>query len=157
MDAVLLLKWIHILSATVLFGTGLGTALQLVLSHRTQDVRAIAAATRNVVTADWLCTLPSGIIQPLSGVALVMFSGHDPLAGWLLAAYALYVIAGICWIIVVILQLRMARVATDAANAGKRFLPDQYHRDYQLWFALGWPAFLSLIAVFGLMVFKPDF
>jgi uncharacterized membrane protein len=154
-DAFMLAKWVHLVSSTILFGTGLGTALHMVLAHRSKDVRAIAVVTRNVVNVDWCCTLPSGIVQPASGAALIVLGGHDPTSGWLLAAYALYAIAAICWIIVVVLQRRMAQNAADAARAGKPFLPDRYYRDYRLWFLLGWPAFLGLIAVFGLMVFKP--
>lgn len=154
-DLVLTLKWVHILSSTVLFGTGLGTALQMVLAHRAGDVRAIAVVTRNVVRADWLCTLPSGIVQPLSGVALILLSGWNPHAKWLMAAYGLYALAGLCWIVVVVLQLRMARLAARAAQDGTP-LPSAYFALYRAWFALGWPAFVGLVIVFALMVFKPD-
>lgn len=154
-DPVLTLKWVHILSSTVLFGTGLGTALQMVLAHRAGDVRAIAVVTRNVVRADWLCTLPSGIVQPLSGVALILLSGWNPHAKWLMAAYGLYALAGLCWIVVVVLQLRMARLAARAAQDGTP-LPSAYFALYRAWFALGWPAFVGLVIVFALMVFKPD-
>ena len=155
-DPVLALKWVHIVSSTVLFGTGLGTALQMVLAHRSGDVRAIAVVTRNVVRADWLCTLPSGLAQPATGAALVLLSGWDPHARWLMAAYALYALAGACWVIVVFLQLRMARLAAAAAAAGAA-LPPAYFAAYRWWFALGWPAFLGLVIVFALMVFKPEF
>jgi uncharacterized membrane protein len=154
-DAFLAVKWVHIVSSTILFGTGLGTALHMVLAHRSGDVRAIAVVARNVVNVDWCCTLPSGIVQPLSGAALIVLAGHDPAAGWLLATYALYAVAGLCWIVVVVLQRRMAQIAAEAARAGNADLPDRYHRDYRLWFLLGWPAFLGLVAVFALMVFKP--
>lgn len=153
-DPVLALKWVHILSSTVLFGTGLGTALQMVLAQRSGDVRAIAVVTRNVVRADWLCTLPAGLVQPLSGVALVLAAGWDPHAPWLLAAYGLYALAGLCWAVVVVLQLRMARLAARAAQDGAP-LPPAYFALYRAWFALGWPAFVGLVIVFALMVFKP--
>jgi len=154
-DAFLMVKWVHIVSATILFGTGLGTALHMVLAHRSKDVRAVAVVTRNVVFVDWCCTLPSGIVQPLSGAALVALAGYDPASGWLLAAYALYAVAGVCWIVVVVLQRRMAHDAAEAVRTGKMILPDRYHRDYRLWFLLGWPAFFGLVAIFALMVFKP--
>jgi uncharacterized membrane protein len=154
-DAFLLAKWVHIVSSTILFGSGLGTALHMVMAHHSKDGRAIAVVARNVVKVDWCCTLPSGIVQPLSGAALIVLGGHDPASGWLLAAYALYAVAAVCWIIVVVLQCRMAQDAAHATRAGKMVLPERYHRDYRLWFMLGWPAFLGLIAVFALMVFKP--
>src|SRR5262249_31742471 len=113
MDPYLSVKWLHILSSTVLFGTGLGTALQMVLAHRARDARVIAGVARNVVRADWLCTLPSGIIQPLSGALLIAWGGFDPWAPWLVIAYAFYLIAAACWVRVVILQLRLRDLATQ--------------------------------------------
>jgi uncharacterized membrane protein len=154
MDAYLFVKWLHILSSTILFGTGLGTALHMVLAHRAKDGRALAVVTRNVVRADWLCTLPSGIVQPATGVALIYLAGFDPLAPWLVASYVLFIVAAACWFIVVALQIRMARLADAAARANTP-PPREYFRAYRLWFWLGWPAFLSLVAVFALMVMKP--
>jgi uncharacterized membrane protein len=150
-----LLKTLHILSATVLFGTGLGTAFHMWMTHRRGDVRAIASTARNVVLADWLFTATSGIVQPATGVALAMTLGYDLASPWLIATYGLYGIAGACWLAVVFLQLRVARVAAQCATAGTE-LPDDYHRAMRAWFWLGWPAFFSLIGVFYLMVEKPD-
>lgn len=154
MDTYLIVKWMHILSSTILFGTGLGTALHMLLAHRSKDLCVIAVVTRNVVRADWLCTLPSGLVQPATGIALIYLGGHDPWSFWLVAAYVLYVVAGLCWLVVVVLQLRMAAMSTDAAQAGV-MLPSSYFRAFRLWFWLGWPAFLSLIVIFALMVAKP--
>jgi uncharacterized membrane protein len=154
MDPYLAVKWIHILSSTVLFGTGLGTALHMVLAQRSGNVQAIAVVARNVVRADWLCTLPSGIIQPLSGAALVHLAGWDPWAPWLRISYGLYLLAAACWIVVVFLQRRLRDLAAAAARAGTA-LPPSYRRLYAIWFVLGWPAFIGLVAVFGLMVLKP--
>ncbi len=153
-DPYLWLKWIHILSSTVLFGTGLGTALHMLLAQRSGNVQAIAVVARNVVRADWLCTLPSGILQPLSGALLVYKGGWQPGAPWLVVTYILYVVAGLCWVIVVGLQIEMARLATDAAQAGEA-LPPRYHRLFRWWFTLGWPAFLGLMAIYAMMVMKP--
>jgi uncharacterized membrane protein len=41
-----------------------------------------------------------------------------------------------------------------AADSGQA-LPSLYDRYMRAWFLLGWPAFLSLIGVFALMVMKP--
>jgi uncharacterized membrane protein len=150
------LKILHILSATVLFGTGLGTALHFWLTHLRGDAREIASAARNAVLVDWLCTATSGVVQPISGAALIWLGGHDPWAPWLVAAYALYALAAICWFPVAGLQIRMRDLATEAAARGAA-LPDAYHRSARIWFALGWPAFLALLAVFALMVMRPEF
>jgi len=154
-EAYLWLKLLHIISATVLFGTGLGTAFQMWTAHLTGDAHAIAAVARNVVLADFLFTTPAVIVQPLSGVALLWLAGIDPLSSWLVAAYALYALAGACWLPVVWLQIRVRDLAGKAA-AMETPLPASYHRCMRLWFALGWPAFAAVIAMFWLMVEKPE-
>lgn len=150
----LLLKTVHVLSATVLFGTGLGTAFHMWATHLRGDPRAIAQTARNVVLADWLFTATSGVVQPASGLALAVVAGFDPLEPWLLAAYALYALAAACWIVVVRLQIRVAAIARRSVAEGTP-LPPAYHRAMRAWFALGWPAFLGLVAVFWLMIAKP--
>lgn len=137
-------KFAHILSAIVLFGVGLGTAFHLWRAHLTGDAGIIAAAARSVVLADWVFTAPAVVIQPVTGIWLIYLAGHHYHAPWLMVASALYVVAGICWLIVVRLQLRMARLAREAAEAGAA-LPEAYHRDFRRWFALGWPAFIAML------------
>jgi len=149
-----LLKFVHVVSATLLFGTGLGTAFFMWMSHRTGNVVAIAAAARITVLADWLFTAPAVIVQPVSGVLLMRLVGYPFDTSWLLAASVLYVLAGACWLPVVVLQLRMRDHAARAARDGGP-LPPQYHRCVRWWFALGWPAFLAVLATFWLMVAKP--
>lgn len=149
-----LLKFVHIVSATLLFGTGLGTAFFVWFTHRSGSVAAIAAATRIAVLADWLFTTPAVIVQPLSGVLLMRVVGYTPGTPWLLAAIALYVLAGMCWLPVVVLQMRMRAHAARALRDGSA-LPPQYHRCMRWWFALGWPAFLAVLLTFWLMVAKP--
>lgn len=154
MTAYLSLKWLHILSATVLFGTGLGTALHMWLSHLRGDVRAIASTARNVVLVDWLFTATSGVVQLATGIALIVVTGHDPFSTWLLWSYALYALAFACWAPVVWLQIRIRDMAVQAAEA-ERALPADYFRYMRYWFWLGWPAFIGLLAVFYLMIFRP--
>src|ERR1700751_63907 len=96
--AFLFLKTLHILSATLLFGTGLGTAFHMWATHLRGDVRAIAVTTRNVVLADWLFIAASGVVQPVTGAGLVLMARYDPHASWLVMTYALYVLAGACWL-----------------------------------------------------------
>lgn len=154
-DPYQVLEWIHILSSTVLFGTGLGTAFQMWMAHRRGDARTIAAVAANVVLADWLFTLPAGIVQPATGLGMVFMAGMDPFDSWLVAAYALYLLALGCWVPVVVLQIKARDLARTAAMQGAA-LPAAYGRIMRWWFALGWPAFLALIAIFWLMVFKPS-
>jgi uncharacterized membrane protein len=154
MDGLLLLKWLHILSSTVLFGTGLGTAFFMWSAHRSNDPETIARVAGFVVRADWIFTLPSGILQPLTGLLLARASGYDLTERWLLWTYALYVVALACWIPVVGLQIRMRDFAREAATLN-RPLPPDYERAARRWFWLGWPAFISLLIIFYLMVARP--
>lgn len=154
-DAYLWLKWLHVLSSTVLFGTGMGTAFQMWFAHRRGEPAAIAVVARNVVLADWLFTLPSGIVQPVTGFALVQQAGFDPFAPWLVVTYGLYLLAFVCWVPVVVLQIRVRDLVARAVRDGTP-LPAEYHAAMRLWFTLGWPAFLALVVIFLLMIAKPD-
>ena len=42
----LAVKWVHILSATLMFGTGFGTAFYMFFVNRTRNVQAMAVVTR---------------------------------------------------------------------------------------------------------------
>jgi len=149
-----LLKFVHIVSSTLLFGTGLGTAFFMWSTHRSRDVAAIASAARLTVRADWLFTTPAVIVQPFSGVWLMHVAGFPPTSSWLVAGMALYLVAGACWLPVVALQLRVRNLAAAALRDGTP-LPPAYFRCMRWWFALGWPAFAAVMATFWLMVAKP--
>jgi uncharacterized membrane protein len=155
MDAYTLLKWVHILSSTVLFGFGAGTAFYFFMAHISRDARTIARVGSMVVMADWIFTGSSGIVQPVSGLLLAQFAGYDLGASWLIVTYILYVIAFACWAPVVWLQIR-ARDLAAIADCDGTPLPPEYFRVMRWWFALGWPAFIGLTAVFWLMVAKPQ-
>ncbi len=151
----LLLKYIHILSSTLLLGAGLGTAFHGYLAFRTADPRIVAAVGRSVVLADWLFTAPSVIIQPATGAAMALKAGWPLTSGWLALSIALYILVGACWLPVVWLQIELRKIA-KASLAGGEPLPPIYFRYLRVWFILGWPAFLAVLAIFYLMVFKPD-
>lgn len=153
MTAYFLWKTIHILSSTLLFGTGLGTAFFMWFTHRTDNVQAIATAARLTVLADLCFTTPAVIMQPVSGYVLMRQMGLDFHLPWLQAAIGLYLLTGLCWLPVVWLQWRARYLAQAAVQAGTR-LPPIYYRYMQLWFTLGWPAFLAVLAIFWLMVAK---
>src|SRR5262245_2954511 len=154
MTGYLLIKWAHIVSSTVLFGTGAAIAFFFLRTHRTNDVRIIAAVGREVVLADILFTAVAVITQPLTGIALVRFAGYSWTAAWLQLSLVLYVLIGCCWLPVVRLQVRMRDLAIVAAQES-RPLPVAYKRLYRWWFVLGWPAFIGVLVVLFLMVAKP--
>ena len=112
-------------------------------------------ASHGVVWADWLFTTPAGLIQPATGLWLITLQGWSLTEPWLIATYAIYLLALLCWLPVVHLQIRIRDMAREAASA-QQPLPPQAHRAFRIWFALGWPAFLALVAIFWLMIAKPD-
>jgi uncharacterized membrane protein len=154
MDPYTLLKTLHIISATVLLGTGSGIAFFMWMAHRSRDVATIAAVSRLVVLADWCFTAPAVVAQFASGFMLARMAGFPFDAFWLTASIALFVLIGACWLPVVRLQIRARNLAIDAAKRGAA-LPPEYHRVMRWWFALGWPAFAAVIAIVYLMVAKP--
>ena len=151
----LTIKWLHILSATLMFGTGFGTAFYMFCANRSGNVQAIAVVTRWVAKADWWFTTPAVIIQPLSGFWMMHLAGFPLTANWIAWSLALYALAGACWLPVVWLQLRMRDMAALAAAAGDTSLPARYWRFERLWTALGFPAFGAVLVVYWLMVNKP--
>ena len=154
MEAYLFVKWLHILGAMLLFGTGLGTAFHFWHALRTGNVATIAASARVTVLADWLFTLTSGIAQPLTGLWLAANAGYPLSSTWIAGSLVLYVVAAACWIPVVFIQLRMRTIAETSERA-RMPLGDEFHRLARRWFFLGWPAFLALAGLLWLMVAKP--
>lgn len=154
MNTYLLLKWIHILSSVALVGVGFGSAFYLYFINRTRNVAAIAEVSRLVVRADYWFTAPTVIIQPISGFLLVSMAGYSLTETWLLATYALFILAGIWWLPVVWLQIQMEKMARTALD-NKTDLPPRYWRYAIFWERLGMLAFPSMVIVYGLMVFKP--
>lgn len=149
-----IVKWLHILSSTLLFGTGLGSAFYMFFASRTRDAHAVAVVVRYVVIADWAFTTPTIVIQPLTGFYLVHLANFPITSQWIVASFALYLLAGACWLPVVWMQIRMRDMARQATADGGE-LPDRYWRLLRWWVALGIIAFLALVAVFYLMVAKP--
>ncbi len=148
------LKTIHIISATVLFGTDLGSAFYLWRAHLSRDVAAIAFATRNVVITDWIFTTPAVIIQPLTGFMMI-YINHFPLSStWIVLSLFLYILIGVCWLPVVWLQIQLREIAKQATDQ-QQPLPQRYYSYMRIWFWLGWPAFIFVLSIFYLMVMKP--
>lgn len=149
----LTLKTIHILSAFLLFGTGLGSAFYKFTADRGGVLENIVITNKNVVLADWIFTTPTVIIQPITGIIMANMMNLPLTTPWIMITLILYVIAGVCWLPVVVLQIRMHKLAKQALENGTA-LPAQYHHYARLWFWLGVPAFLAIMVVIILMVFK---
>lgn len=155
MGLMFVLKTLHVIGATILLGTGGGIAFFMVMADRTRDARLVAHTAGVVVVADVVFTASAIVLQPITGVALAAVE-HQPLGQhWILLSLALYVVAGVFWLPVVWMQLRMRDRARAAAAAGEP-LPPAYQRLYRVWFAFGFPAFAAVIAIIWLMVAKPS-
>jgi uncharacterized membrane protein len=151
----LFLKWLHVIGATVLLGTGAGIAFFMLMAHRTGDARIVAAVARIVVIADIVFTTTAVIAQPITGVLLAGITGYALTEGWILLSIALYLLTGAFWLPVVWMQARMRNLARAAADAGEA-LPAEYHRLFRWWFAFGFPAFTAVLAIFWLMIARPE-
>lgn len=149
------LKLLHILSATILFGTGLGSAFYMFAANRRGELGGIVFAIRHVVIADFAFTTPAIVVQFVTGILLLDRAGHSFGDPWVIAALVLFVFVGACWLPVVWLQIKMRDMAKTAIET-KTGLPERYWRYDRWWIALGSLAFPSVLLIFYLMVFRPD-
>jgi len=155
MELIFIFKFVHLIGASVLFGTGLGIAFFMFMANRTGHAGVIAITSRFVVVADFIFTATAVVVQPLSGFALASAIGLSPFEeSWIVWSLVLYVLVGLCWLPVVFIQIRMRNLAQDAAVNSKA-LPDEYRRLFRIWFWLGWPAFIGVLVIFVLMIWQP--
>jgi uncharacterized membrane protein len=149
------LKYLHVIGACVLLGTGAGIAFFMLLAHRTGDAATIAGVARIVVVADFLFTATAVVAQPITGIALAQVSGYPLGEGWIMLSVLLYLFTGAFWLPVVWMQLRMRDLAVAAARSAEP-LPPRYRRLFRTWFAFGFPAFAAVLGIFWLMIARPD-
>jgi uncharacterized membrane protein len=150
----LILKYLHLIGAVALLGTGAGIAFFMLMAHRTGDPGHIFRTARTVVLADFLFTATAVVVQPVTGILLARELGLPLSAPWLLASIALYIFTGAFWLPVVWMQMRMRDLAGEAAARGAP-LSAEYHRLFRFWFLCGFPAFGSVLVLLWLMVAKP--
>jgi uncharacterized membrane protein len=149
-----ILKFLHMIGAAVLLGTGAGIAFFMLVAHLTGSAVKIAAVARIVVLADFVFTATAVVAQPVTGVALAWHVGYPLSEGWIVLSIALYIVTGLFWLPVVWMQIRMRDLA-DAAAASGEPLPASYHRLFWTWFAFGFPAFAAVLGIFWLMIARP--
>lgn len=149
------LKIIHVISSAILFGTGMGTAFYMLYVNYQNNLELIANATRQVVIADWLFTGSSGVIQAITGLAMVYLKGYAITSLWIIGSIFGYLIALICWLPVVWLQIKCRDLAYQALTTSTQ-LSSLYYRYFKIWLLLGIPAFIALVGVFFLMANRPE-
>ncbi len=164
---IIVLKWIHVISSTILFGTGIGSAFYMFMANRREanhqdaneherhgNIAAIYFATRHVVIADWVFTTPAIITQFITGITLVILLDYGFNERWIVWALVLYFFSGLCWLPVVWIQIKMRDLAKIAFETNTD-LPDTYWRFDKWWIGLGALAFPAVVMIFWLMVAKP--
>ena len=149
------LKYVHVIGAAVLLGTGAGIAFFMLVAHLRRDPIVIAGVARIVVLADFLFTATAVVVQPITGVWLAWHVGYSLWDGWIVLSIVLYIVTGAFWLPVVWMQARMRDLAVAAVREGAP-LPQAYHRLFWWWFAFGFPAFGAVAAIFWLMIAKPS-
>jgi len=152
----LVLKTLHVLAAVVFLGTGFGSAWYKLRAGLTRDVAAAAWIDAEVVRADWIFTIPAGLLLPATGLGMTLGYGMPLSTPWVLQGLLGYAVAGLAWLPAAGLQLRMRRLSAEALREG-RPLPERWRRDQRLWAALGLPAFAAAAAVVWVMVSKRGF
>ena len=154
MEVEPLLRWLHVIGAAVLLGTGAGIAFFMVMARSTGNVHVIAAVARIVVLADFLFTATAVVVQPVTGYLLARSIGWNLSESWLTLSLVLYAVTGLFWLPVVWIQIRLRAMAEQAAEQGTA-LPARFDLLYRLWFAMGFPAFAAVLAILWLMLNKP--
>ena len=149
------LKFLHIIGAVVLLGTGAGIAFFMVMAHASKDVRVIAGVARIVVIADFLFTATAVVLQPVTGISLAYVQNYPLASSWIVASIVLYMVIGAFWLPVVYFQMRMRDLSTEAVRSNRPLSPD-YYWYYRIWFGFGFPAFFSILIIFWLMIARPQ-
>jgi uncharacterized membrane protein len=156
MTLYFLVKYLHVLGAIVILGTGTGIAFFMLMAHRSGDPVFIARTAATVVIADMLFTLTAVVLQPVSGGILMALSATSLAERWLVTSLGLYAVAGLFWVPVVFMQIEMRNLALMAATQ-KQPLPPRYFALFRRWFLFGIPGFGSVMIILWLMIAKPQF
>lgn len=149
-------KSVHILSAAVLFGTGIGIAFFAWFGYRRaldkRDIFGLRSVLRLTVIADSWFTAPAVLLQALSGFVLMHLNSWPLHSPWFVVVFSLFLLTGALWLPVVVIQIVLSREADRAAAIDH--LSTRFHRLFIGWFALGIPAFCIVVVMFFLMVVK---
>ena len=154
MTLYFLLKYLHVLGAIVILGTGSGIAFFMLMAHRSGEAAFIARTAGTVVIADLLFTLTAVLLQPVTGGLLMMLSSTGFSELWISASLGLYAVAGLFWVPVIFMQIEMRDLARAAA-AQNAALPPRYFALIRRWMLFGIPGFGSVMAIVWLMIAKP--
>jgi uncharacterized membrane protein len=153
MDSYLFLKLVHILAAVVVTGTGAGIAFFMLMASRSNNSQAILVTAKSVILGDWIFTLPAVFVQLISGLLLMKNLGYSFSSNWFYSVVGLFIFIGCCWLPVLRIQYRLKSLAEDLVANNQ--VNNEFRRLMRLWVALGVPAFIAIILIFVLMIYKP--
>ena len=154
MNLYFFVKYLHVLGAIVILGTGTGIAFFMLMAHRSRDASFIARTATTVVISDMLFTLTAVLLQPVTGGVLMTLSSTAYTELWLSTSLGLYAVAGLFWVPVIFIQIEMRDLARKAA-AENAALPPRYFALFRRWFLFGIPGFGSVMFILWLMIAKP--
>lgn len=152
---ILVVKALHVLSATIFFGAGLMSAFWKFRGDSSGEPRVVEWAQKQVVLADWVFTVPSGVVSPATGVVLVSVYGLPWTTPWVLASLGGYLAAMVLWLPAAWIQVELRRIARQCVADGTA-LPERFQRLNRIWLALGVPAFGVSVFIIYAMVVKPS-
>ena len=153
MEYYLILKLIHILAAVVVTGTGAGIAFFMFMANRSNNPQAIYITAKHVILGDWIFTTPAVITQIITGILLMNIQGYSFLAPWFYWVVGLFAFIGICWLPVLRIQYKLRELAKISVDSNQ--VRPEFKTLMRTWTLLGIPAFIAILAIFWLMVFKP--
>ncbi len=143
-----LLKLIHILSATLMIGTGLGSAFYLYLTYKKSAVQTVKEVLNFVILADTIFTTPSVIIQLITGIMLSDLLGLL-YTDWFWLVLAVSVIVLVLWLRAAFIQFKLKKLLEEENKLSPKF-----HHLMNIWFILGVPSFGGAIYLYYLMVYR---
>lgn len=152
MEYYFLLKWIHIISSTILFGTGLGIAFFMLMAYRSKNYPTIIEVSKTVTIADWCFTLPAVIVQFITGIGLMHVLNYSFHSIWFAWVIGLFIFVGCCWIPVLWIQYQFKKEAKYSFELNT--LTSRFHRLMIAWVVLGCFAFTGVLLIFYFMVYK---
>ncbi|KGJ96912.1 DUF2269 family protein [Colwellia psychrerythraea] len=153
MEYYLAFKLVHILSAVVVTGTGVGIAFFMFMANRSNNAQAIYITAKHVILADWIFTTPAVITQIITGIILMNLQGYSFSSPWFYWVMGLFVFVGVCWLPVINIQYKLRSLANVSIDTNE--VTPEFKSLMRTWTLLGIPAFLAILVIFWLMVFKP--
>jgi uncharacterized membrane protein len=153
MEYYLILKLIHILAAVVVTGTGAGIAFFMFMANRSNNPQAIYITAKTVILGDWIFTTPAVIIQVITGVYLMNMQGYSFSASWFYWVLGLFSFIGVCWLPVLRIQYKLRELAKISVDSNQ--VTPEFKSLMKTWTLLGIPAFIAILGIFWLMIFKP--